>query len=106
MLDVVNIAHPAFIMLGSFIAYIVGEKFGVDPIAVGVLASPAFFLLGVALYRVYYESFERRGEEALRGLAFFFGVLFITEVSLLLVFGVDYRSVEASYITKTWDIGT
>ena len=106
MLDVVNIAHPAFVMLGSFIAYIVNTHFGVDPVAVGVLAAPLFFLLGVAIYRVYYESFEKRGEEALRGLAFFFGVLFITEVSLLLVFGVDYRSVEAPYITKTWDIGT
>ena len=30
-----------------------------------------------------------------RGLAFFFGMLFITEVALILIFGVDYRFVEA-----------
>ena len=40
MLDVVNIAHPAFVMLGSFIAYIINTHFGVDPVAVGVFAAP------------------------------------------------------------------
>ena len=52
-----------------------------------------FFVLGVAVYRIYYGSFERRGEESLRGLVFFFGILFIIEVSLSLIFGVDYRLV-------------
>jgi branched-chain amino acid transport system permease protein len=105
MLDVVNIAHPAFIMLGSFVTYALTLFLGLDPILVGVLASPAFFLLGMAIYRVYYASFERRGEESLRGLAFFFGVLFITEVGLILAFGVDYRSVDAAYIGTTINIG-
>jgi len=105
MLDVVNIAHPAFIILGSYIAYIVNITYGVDPILVAFVALPAFYLLGAAVYQVYYLSFERRGQEALRGLAFFFGLLFITEVSLILVFGVDYRYVEAVYIGPTWRIG-
>ena len=34
MLDIVNIAHPAFIILGSYIAYIVNQTLGVDPIPV------------------------------------------------------------------------
>src|SRR4249920_2251204 len=98
MLDVVNIAHPAFIILGSYIAYIVNSTLGLDPILVALVMLPAFYLLGAAVYQVYYVSFERRGQEALRGLAFFFGLLFITEVALILVFGVDYRYVEAPYI--------
>jgi branched-chain amino acid transport system permease protein len=106
MLDVVNIAHPAFVILGSFIAYIANQRFGIDPIVATVALSPAFFLLGVAIYRVYYESFERRGQESIRGLAFFFGILFITEVSLILVFGVDYRYVEAAYIGPKIALGS
>ena len=98
MLDIVNIAHPAFIILGSYIAYIVNAQIGLDPILAGILMMPVFYVLGAAVYQVYYLSFERRGQEALRGLAFFFGILFITEVSLVLVFGVDYRYVEASYV--------
>jgi branched-chain amino acid transport system permease protein len=105
MLDVVNIAHPAFIILGSYIAYIVNDRFGFDPIVVSVVVSPLFFLLGAALYRVYYYSFERRGQESLRGLAFFFGILFITEVALVLIFGVDYRMVSSRYGDVTWRAG-
>ena len=105
MLDVVNIAHPAFIILGSYIAYIVNSQYGFDPILIAVTTSPLFFLLGMALYRVYYLCFEQRGQESLRGLAFFFGILFITEVVLILVFGVDYRTVKTVYADTTWRWG-
>ena len=105
MLDVVNIAHPAFIILGSYAAYIVNDRLGVDPILASLALSPLFFLLGMALYRVYHVCFERRGQESLRGLAFFFGILFITEVALVLVFGVDYRMSRAAYSETTWRLG-
>jgi branched-chain amino acid transport system permease protein len=98
MLDIVNIAHPAFIILGSYLAYIVNSQFGLDPVLAGMVMLPVFYALGAAVYQVYYLSFEKRGQEALRGLAFFFGILFITEVGLILVFGVDYRYVDAAYI--------
>jgi branched-chain amino acid transport system permease protein len=105
MLDVVNIAHPAFIILGSYIAYSVNERLGFDPILVCVLLSPLFFALGLALYRIYHLCFERRGQDSLRGLAFFFGILFITEVALVLIFGVDYRLVSSRYGAVTWRLG-
>src|SRR5262245_58406012 len=105
MLDVVNIAHPAFIILGSYIAYIVNSTSRYDPLLVSLACSPLFCLLGMALYRVYYLCFEKRGQESLRGLAFFFGILFITEVALILVFGVDYRTVSGVYTDKTWRLG-
>jgi branched-chain amino acid transport system permease protein len=98
MLDIVNIAHPAFIMLGSFVAYALNSSFGLDPVLIGVAMTPLFFLLGMAVYQIYYYAFERRGEESIQGLAFFFGLLFVGEVALILIFGVDYRFVEARYI--------
>jgi branched-chain amino acid transport system permease protein len=105
MLDVVNIAHPAFIILGSYIAYIVNANYGVDPIVVSILALPAFYALGAAVYQIFYISFEKRGQDSLRGLAFFFGLLFVTEVFLVLTFGVDYRTVDASYIGLSLRLG-
>jgi branched-chain amino acid transport system permease protein len=105
MLDVVNIAHPAFIILGSYAASVANTSIGADPIVTAVALSPAFFVLGLLLYRLYYASFERRGREPLRGLAFFFGILFVTEVALILAFGVDYRSVTTRYINTTLRFG-
>src|SRR5262245_1927593 len=98
ILDIVNIAHPGFIILGSYLAYIVNTRLGLDPIAVSIVLLPLFYLLGAVIYQAYYASFEKYGQESLRGLAFFFGLLFVTEVSLILVFGVDYRYVAAPYI--------
>src|SRR5262245_21922779 len=105
ILDIVNIAHPAFIIVGAYIAYIVNQTFGFDPILTSIVVLPAFFALGAAVYQIYYSSFEKYGQDALRGLAFFFGLLFVTEVMLILVFGVDYRYVQAPYIDKTIQIG-
>jgi branched-chain amino acid transport system permease protein len=105
LLDVVNIAHPVFVILGSYVAYMMNAAYGFDPILTGVLFTPLFYLLGVAVYRIYYASFEKTGQESLRGLVFFFGVLFIIEVALLLIYGVDYRMVEARYIGQSFHIG-
>jgi branched-chain amino acid transport system permease protein len=105
ILDIVNIAHPAFIILGSYIAYILNATLRIDPIVASIIMLPAFYALGAIVYQVYYVSFETRGQEALRGLTFFFGLLFITEVALILVFGVDYRYVDSIYIGPTLHFG-
>jgi len=106
MLDIVNIAHPAFIMLGSYVAYLLNGSYGLDPILASLIMLPAFFLLGALVYQIYFVAFERRGQESLRGLAFFFGLLFVSEVGLILAFGVDYRFVEAPYIGPSLHLGS
>ena len=104
-LDIVNIAHPAFIVVGSYVAYVLTSRFGLDPVLIGVLVTPIFFFVGVGTYRFYYAAFERTGQESLSGLAFFFGLMFIIEVALMLAYGVDYRLVSAAYIGKSINLG-
>jgi len=104
LLDVPYVAHPAVMVLGSYCTYLL-VGLGLDPIVAGVLLMPPFFLLGMAVYRFYYEAFEKRGAEAgVRGIAFFFGLALIIEVGLILAFGVDQRMVEAAYIGKSIEI--
>ncbi|HET6197732.1 MAG TPA: branched-chain amino acid ABC transporter permease, partial [Acetobacteraceae bacterium] len=98
MLDIPNLSHPAFVVAGAFATWQLNSRLGIDPVVSGVLMTPVFYLLGVLVYRLYHVCFERRGEAALQGLAFFFGLLFITEVALVLIAGADYRSVVAPYI--------
>jgi len=105
LLDVPNVAHPAVMIVGSYCTYVLAS-YGLDPIVAGVVLMPVFFVVGVLLYRFYYESFEKRGTEAgVRGLAFFFGIAFIIEIGLILVFGVDQRTVQADYIGTSLEIG-
>ncbi|HUF21731.1 MAG TPA: branched-chain amino acid ABC transporter permease [Burkholderiales bacterium] len=105
LLDVPHIAHPAFLVLGGYGVYLLGQH-GVDPLLAGALLTPVFFAIGVAVYRFYHAAFERRGSDTgLRGLAFFFGVAFIVEVALIVTFGVDQRMVEAAYIGAGVSLG-
>lgn len=106
MLDIVNIAHPAMVILGGYLAWWLHEKIGIDPILAGCILTPVFFVFGIAIYRIYYDRFEKGGGgDSLRGLAFFFGILFIIEMLLILLFGVDYRNVNTSYTDKTLNLG-
>jgi len=103
LLDVPQVAHPAFLVLASYGVYLLNDSYDIDPLLGGILIMPVFFLLGIITYRIYYETFERRGSDAaVRGIAFFFGVVFIIEVMIILQFGVDQRSVSAPYIGKAW----
>ena len=105
LLDVPHVAHQAMLILGSYGVYLLGQ-YGVDPIVAGLLLTPVFFFLGAGLYRMYYETFEKRGQSAaVNGLAFFFGLAFIIEVLLVVVFGVDQRSAEAGYIGGSLKLG-
>ena len=107
MLDIVNITHPAMIVLGAYLAWWLHGAYGVDPIASAFLMAPFFVILGIAIYRLYYDRFEKDagGGDSLRGLAFFFGLLFIVEMVLILVFGVDYRNVNTTYTDVSLDLG-
>ena len=105
LLDVPHVAHPAIMVFGSYCTFLLASM-GFDPIVAGVLLMPPFFLLGMLVYRFYYEAFEKRGSEAgVRGIAFFFGLALIIEVGLILAFGVDQRMVEAPYIGKSLRYG-
>lgn len=105
LLDVPHVAHPAVMIAAAYATWtLVG--YGADPIVAGLLLMPVFFLAGMGLYRFYYEAFEKRGADAgVRGIAFFFGIVLIIEVALVLIFGVDQRIVEASYIGSSVDFG-
>ena len=86
-------------------AYFFNSVYGIDPLLAGAAAMIPAYFAGRLIYKFYYHAFEKRGDESLQGLAFFFGILFIIEVALLLIFGVDYRFVEARYIGPTISIG-
>src|SRR6202165_3740677 len=106
LLDVPHVAHPALLVTGSYAVFFLNDRYEIHPLLAGLLITPLLFLFGLVAYRLYYEAFERRGTGAgVRGIAFFFGIAFIIEVLIILQFGVDQRSVTASYIGKAWRIG-
>ena len=108
LLDVPHVAHPAFLVAASYGVYLLNDTWGIDPLLAGLMLTPLFFLFGLFAYWVYYETFEKRGQDqGVRGIAFFFGVAFIVEVAIIMSMGVDQRSVQADYIGRSlrlWDM--
>jgi branched-chain amino acid transport system permease protein len=105
LLQIPNVAHPTFIVLGAYCAQLL-NSFGLDPIVAGLLFTPLFYLGGVLFYHVYFQTFERRGRsDTLQSFTFFFGVALVLQVLLVLVAGVDLTSVSAPYIGKSLRIG-
>ena len=105
LLDVVNIAHPVFVILGSYTAFVLNSAYGLDPLLSGLLFAPLFFVIGLGIYQAYYLSFEKKGESSLRGLVFFFGLLFIVEVALSLVASLTPQ-LDAMVFAESESLGT
>src|ERR1700738_4692525 len=75
LLDVPHVAHPAFLVMASYVVFFLNDSYDIDPLLAGLLITPLLFLFGLAAYRLYYETFEKRGSDAgVRGIAFFFGL--------------------------------
>ncbi|MDN5842938.1 MAG: branched-chain amino acid ABC transporter permease [Alcaligenaceae bacterium] len=104
LIDIPHIAHPAFLLLGSYGTYLLNMQ-GVDPIVAGIILVPVFYLFGMGVYQFYHVSFERHGSDtAVRGLAFFFGLSFVLEAALIAIFGVNLHTVTAPYIGQSVEI--
>jgi branched-chain amino acid transport system permease protein len=106
LLDIANIAHPAFVVFGAYCAFVLNGRFQLDPLVAALIVTPVFYVVGLGAYRVYHYAFESRGEDSMRGLAFFFGLMFVGEVVLILTFGVDYRYASAAYTSTTLKLGS
>ncbi|MDA4128899.1 MAG: branched-chain amino acid ABC transporter permease [Thaumarchaeota archaeon] len=97
LIDIANVAHPAFIILGAYFALALSQTFGIDPIIAGLLLVAPFYVIGNALYLFYSNTFERRGESSLAGLVLFFGLLILLEVGMATQFGVGLKALYSAY---------
>ena len=64
LLDVPHVAHPAVMVLGSYCTYLLARAWASTRSSPASLLMPVFFVLGIAVYRFYYETFEKRGTDA------------------------------------------
>ena len=95
IMGVVNVSHSAFIMLGSFLALELLERFGVDPIASFFIALPLFFAIGAIVYWVIVRRVERAQQT--QGLVALFGLMVLIESLGTMVWTTNTRVITSSY---------
>jgi branched-chain amino acid transport system permease protein len=103
----VNIAHGSFIIIGGYVAYWLFTLLGIDP----YLSIPAvmlvMFAMGLILYRLLFSPLLKypRAEMRLdKSLLITFGVTWILDNTVTILWTPDTRSIVTSYTGNTIDI--
>lgn len=103
VLNIINIAHGAMVMLGAYVTFLLFSRFGVDPFLSIPVSMLVLFGLGYALQRFLINRVIPHG--VFMTLVLTFGIsLFLIDMALLLFSG-DYRSVTPSYAGAGLDLG-
>ncbi|MBA2448640.1 MAG: branched-chain amino acid ABC transporter permease [Chloroflexi bacterium] len=103
VLNIINIAHGAMVMLGAYVTFLLFSRFGVDPFLSIPASMLVLFLLGYVLQRFLINRVIPHG--VFMTLVLTFGLsLFLIDMALLFFSG-DYRSVTPSYAGSGLSLG-
>jgi branched-chain amino acid transport system permease protein len=103
IMGIVNVAHSAFIMLGSFFAFELFRRVGIDPIVAFFLAFPVFYVLGALTYRLLITRVARAAQT--QGLVAMFGLMVLIENLGTIAWTTDTRVLTASYSNASTVVG-
>jgi branched-chain amino acid transport system permease protein len=104
IMGVVNVAHSAFIMLGSFFAFELFRRLGVDPIISFFLAFPVFFAAGVVVYRALITRVEAAPQT--QSLVAMFGLMVLLESLGTIAWTTDTRVITVGYTNTSILLGS
>ncbi|HKE19381.1 MAG TPA: branched-chain amino acid ABC transporter permease [Kofleriaceae bacterium] len=104
IMNIVNLAHGAFIVLGAYTTYYLHAFLGVDPFLTLPLAMAVLFCLGFAIQRVLINQVVRAPILVTFLLTFGLQILIVNLVNYFCK--ADQRSVTVLYSGTGFDIGT
>ena len=104
VMRLVNIAHGDFIVLAAYLALVVTETLGLDPLVSLIIVVPLMAAIGYALQRGLLN--RTLGDDLLPPLLVTFGLSVIIQNGLLLQFTADSRRLQAGALeVASWQIG-
>jgi branched-chain amino acid transport system permease protein len=95
VMNVVNLAHGAFVVVGAYIAFEVHKTIGLDPFLGSVPAALALFVLGYLVQRYMINLVVNA--PIFITLLLTFGLQLLLVNGLILLFTADYRSIPTRY---------
>jgi len=95
VLNIVNLAHGAFIMLGGYAVYFLFTGAGIDPFAALPLAMLGMFVFGYLVQRCILNLIVRSA--LLNTLLITFGLDVVLTYMAQLAFSADFRAINPSY---------
>jgi branched-chain amino acid transport system permease protein len=103
VMRLVNIAHGDLIVLAAYVALVIVDATGWNPLLAILISAPIMALFGYVLQRLVFN--RTLGADLLPPLLVSFGLSVIIQNSLLLTFSADSRKLDAGIIeTASWNV--
>ena len=92
---VLNVSHGEFIMLGAFATYSLFVEFNISPLLAIVIVAPTLFFIGYFIHKIIFQYLRKSSvsSDAFSGRSLLasFGLLFVVQNLMLIVWGADLK---------------
>ncbi len=105
VMRIVNLAHPALIMTGAYVAYWAAKLYGIDPMITLPIAAVILAATGVILYKLVFEKEARSARYSEMTVLLTFALAMVIEGALGGAFTNTQRVTSPDYATDAFFIG-
>lgn len=100
VMEVINIAHGAFLILAAFLAWTLWSELGIDPLVAAVILTPVMFVIGLG---VYFSTLHWiRDAPVSMTVILTFALAILLEGLMGFIWGNTSHSVTPSYFTQSF----
>lgn len=103
VMNIVNLAHGAFVVLGAYIGWEVHKLLNIDPFLAMFISAAVLFVIGYVLQR-YLINLVVNGPIFIT-LLLTFGINLMVVQGMNMGFTADYRSIQTSYVSDSLAFG-
>jgi len=103
VMNIVNLAHGSFVILGAYVAWELKSSLGLDPFLGMFVSAAALFVLGYVLQRFLINLVVNAPIFVTLLLTFGLDLLLVQGMNI--AFSADYRSISTSYASNSLGIG-
>jgi branched-chain amino acid transport system permease protein len=100
VMDIINIAQGAMVVLGAYLSYVLSVHLGIDLFVGLAITVPAMFALGIVLEWGFMRRL-REGDRTSMSILVTYAFAILIEGVLTMIFGTDYVELSAPYINDS-----
>ena len=103
VMDVINVAQGALIILSAFITWALWKEMGIDPLLGALITTPSMFVIGWVIYRLTIQWIS--GRPASTSVLLTFALALVLEGIMGLVWSTTYHSSRPGYVDESFRAG-
>jgi branched-chain amino acid transport system permease protein len=104
VMDVINVAQGALIILSAFMTWALWKEMGIDPLLGALITTPAMFVIGWVIYRLTIQWIS--GRPASTSVLLTFALALVLEGIMGLVWSTTYHSSTPGYVDESFRAGS